>query len=103
MLLSIAESIAILPAIMSPILLDYVEIKSLGTAFAWLSIFGMIGTIFATSVVIKLQEYYSIDIIYDIMGGLTILTAFLVLLGLKEMPINKNKNFNGVQLKIGLT
>ena len=53
-LLSCTVSVSILPAYISPLLLDYVTIGSLGVASAWSSIVSLAGSATATSGVIKL-------------------------------------------------
>lgn len=83
--------------------MEYVQATSLGTAYAWVSIFGMLATITATSVIIKLQEIYTIEIIYDILGGITIIVSFILIFGLKEIPKEKGKDNNKIQLRIGLS
>lgn len=60
-LLSILVSVAILPAVMAPFLLDSVASESLGAASVWISLISIAGAATATSGIIKLQEYYTID------------------------------------------
>lgn len=91
-LLSIAVSVAILVPNMAPLLLDYVKTESLGAASVWVTLIGLAGSSAATSGIIKLQEYYSIDLIFNSVGCLTILTGGLLLIGLKEMTRKKDEN-----------
>lgn len=53
-LLSCTVSVSILPAYISPFLLDYVTTASLGAASAWNSLVALAGSATATSGVIKL-------------------------------------------------
>ena len=90
-LLSCTVSVTILPAYISPLVLDYVTTGSLGVASAWLTIVSLAGSATATSGVIKLQEYYSINTIFDSVATLTLVIVVLLVCGLKDMKIANRK------------
>jgi len=88
-LLSCTVSVTILPAYISPLILDYVTTDSLGVASAWSGIVGLAGSATATSGVIKLQEYYSINTIFISVAVLTLLIVMVLMCGLKDVKKNK--------------
>ena len=98
-LLSCTVSVSILPAYISPFILDYVTTDSLGPAVAWNSLVGLAGSATATSGIIKLQEYYSIDIIFDSAGCFTIACVMVLMCGLREMTRKKQQENKKGQLK----
>jgi len=88
-LLSCTVSVTILPAYISPLILDYVTTDSLGVASAWRGIVGLAGSATATSGVIKLQEYYSINTIFISVAVLTLLIVMVLMCGLKDIKKNR--------------
>lgn len=98
-LLSCIASVSIIPAYQSPFVLDYVQTNSLGVANAWGSLVSLAGSASATSGVIKLQEYYSIDTIFDSAGIFTIVIAMVLVGGLREMIRKKQEKSTLGQFK----
>ncbi|TNV73136.1 hypothetical protein FGO68_gene10211 [Halteria grandinella] len=82
-------SLGIIPGVNTPLMPDYVQAKSLGLANAYQSVVAASAVIFGSTVLIQVSRHVDLLYIFLCIGGFTLLVAFTLIFGIKDVISNK--------------
>ena len=82
--LRIFASIGILPASMSPYVVDYIKAESLGVLQGWLAAIAAIGIAVGSVGAIAIKESIGVDYVYFLLGSVVILISWILCFGLED-------------------